>query len=238
MMRYATRSLRLMAALFAALAMVIGMTSAVSAATISAKALTDHACNANEWHFVITQIDEGEAKPSSISVTWANGDTQTVPLGEPIESAVAHYTTTANLDSTVTSATAEIYDGWGGEFDLSHGPCGETPTETSTATQTATATETPTETATMTETPTTTQTATTTATMTTTATTTATATGTTPTGGQQATGTATLEAVAQLPTTGSGGSGSGGGLATLLLGGLAILLAAGAWLTRRQTLRG
>ncbi|MBA2767798.1 MAG: hypothetical protein H0U35_01445, partial [Sporichthyaceae bacterium] len=37
----------------------------------------------------------------------------------------AHYATTANLTSTVTSATTDIYAGWSGQFNLSHGPCGE-----------------------------------------------------------------------------------------------------------------
>jgi hypothetical protein len=44
---------------------------------------------------------------------------------------VAHYETKTNLDSTVKSATATIYSGWSGQFNLSHGPCTETeePTE-------------------------------------------------------------------------------------------------------------
>jgi hypothetical protein len=91
--------------------------------TITAKALTDHECDSTEWHFVITQINSAANAPSSITVTWANGDTEVVPLSK-FSGGVAHYVTTSNLDSTVVSATAEIYSGWSGQFNLSHGPCG------------------------------------------------------------------------------------------------------------------
>jgi hypothetical protein len=36
------------------------------------------------------------------------------------------------LDSAVISATALIYAGWSGRFNLSHGPCASPPTETAT----------------------------------------------------------------------------------------------------------
>lgn len=113
---------------------------------IDAKALNDHGCNTSEWHFVITQIDEEGNAPGSIDVTWANGNSATVSL-DKFTGGVAHYSTTANLDSTVTSATAMIYSSWSGEFNLSHGPCGQTPTETPVVT------ETPTETPVVTKTP-------------------------------------------------------------------------------------
>ena len=100
---------------------------------ISAKALTSHDdCNDTEWHFVINQVDSEVNAPATIHVTWANGNSADVPLGEFKKGGVAHYTTTANLTSTVTSATAVIYDSWPGEFNLSHGPCGpSTPPSTS-----------------------------------------------------------------------------------------------------------
>ena len=119
---------------------------------IEAKALTDHGCNTSEWHFVITQIDEESNAPGSIDVTWANGNSASVPL-DKFTGGVAHYSTTANLDSTVTSATAMIYSSWSGEFNLSHGPCKPQPTETPVVTETPVETETPTETPVVTETP-------------------------------------------------------------------------------------
>ena len=92
--------------------------------TITAKALADHECDSTEWHFVINQINSAANAPQSITVNWANGDSEVVPLSK-FTGGVAHYVTTSNLDSTVVSATAEIYSGWSGQFNLSHGPCGE-----------------------------------------------------------------------------------------------------------------
>ncbi|MBC7764438.1 hypothetical protein H7Y29_01860 [Microbacteriaceae bacterium] len=90
--------------------------------SISAKALTDHTCNTTEWHFVITQVDTAANAPATISVTFGNGSTATVQLNE-VTGGTAHYLTTQNLNSTVNSATATIYAGWTGQFNLSHGPC-------------------------------------------------------------------------------------------------------------------
>jgi len=109
---------------------------------ISAKALTDHECNSDEWHFVINQIDMASDAPASIHVTWANNQQADVPLGN-FTGGVAHYTTTANLNSTVTSATATIYDAWSGQFNLSHGPCNTPPPSTTAPTTTTPATTTP-----------------------------------------------------------------------------------------------
>ncbi len=96
---------------------------------ITAKALIDHECDATEWHFVITQVDT-EAAPASITVEWTNHQIEEVPL-DKYTGKVAHYVTTSNLGSTVVSATADIYIGWSGQFNLSHGPCGgPTPTPT------------------------------------------------------------------------------------------------------------
>jgi hypothetical protein len=108
---------------------------------ITAKALTDHECDSTEWHFVINQIDNKANAPQSITVEWANGDTEVVPLSK-FKGGVAHYATTSNLDSTVVSATAGIYTGWSGQFNLSHGACGgPTPTPTVTHTPTPSPTE-------------------------------------------------------------------------------------------------
>jgi hypothetical protein len=90
---------------------------------ISAKALLGHECNDTEWHFVINQVDTKADAPATIHVTWANGNSEDVALAK-FTGGVAHYITTDNLDSVVTSATATIYGGWSGQFNLSHGPCG------------------------------------------------------------------------------------------------------------------
>jgi hypothetical protein len=97
---------------------------------ISAKSLLGHECDDTEWHFVINQIDVVAHAPATIHVTWANGQSEDVPLAK-FTGGVAHYVTTANLDSVVTSATATIYGGWSGQFNLSHGPCGTPSTSSS-----------------------------------------------------------------------------------------------------------
>ncbi len=78
----------------------------------------------NEWHFIINQIDTEESPPSSIFVEWDNGQNATVPLSK-LSGQTAHYSTTLHQDANVTDATAEIYDDWDGQFNLSHGPCEE-----------------------------------------------------------------------------------------------------------------
>jgi hypothetical protein len=108
--------------------------------TITAKGLTDHECDETEWHFVITGV-AGRVPPASITVTWDDNGTpvtETVPL-DRVTGNVAHYVTTSNLDLTLVSATAVIFTGWSGQFNLSHGPCeGPTPTPTKpTSTQTS-----------------------------------------------------------------------------------------------------
>lgn len=89
---------------------------------IHAKALDDHEYDDTEWHLVITQIDDEEDAPESLNVTWANGTQADVEL-DKFTGQVAHYTTSLELNSTVTNATAEIYAEWDGQFNLSHGPC-------------------------------------------------------------------------------------------------------------------
>ncbi|MDQ5825862.1 MAG: hypothetical protein M3441_16840, partial [Chloroflexota bacterium] len=98
---------------------------------ISAKAIDDHECNSDEWHFVITQVRNEGSAPGSIMVRWDNGESEEVGLWK-FTGKTAHYLTTSNLDAKVTSADAEIYSSWSGQFNLSHGPCGSSdePTET------------------------------------------------------------------------------------------------------------
>jgi hypothetical protein len=101
---------------------------------ISAKSLLGHECDDTEWHFVINQIDVVANAPATIHVTWANGQSEDVPLAK-FTGGVAHYVTTDNLDSVVTSATATIYGGWSGQFNLSHGPCGTPSTSSSSSSE-------------------------------------------------------------------------------------------------------
>lgn len=110
--------------LLAALLPLYGGVAHATSNTQSAKALSDHKCDTSEWHFVITQVASEEQAPSAIQVSWENGDSQPVRL-DKYTGKTAHYSTTSNLDSTVTSATAALYDGWDGQFNLSHGPCND-----------------------------------------------------------------------------------------------------------------
>ena len=83
--------------------------------TITAKALTAHECDSTEWHFVINQINTDANAPTSITVEWANGASEVVPLAM-FTGKVAHYVSTSNQDSTVVSATTEIFTGWTGQL--------------------------------------------------------------------------------------------------------------------------
>lgn len=164
--------------------LVLGLVTAGAAAasntngggskTINVKesSLTNHECNSTEWHFVINQIGTADQAPAYIWVTWY----QPGPLyyvGQvwlsTFTGGVAHYRTTNHLDLVVINAIASIYESWGGEFNLSHGPCNPstaTPTKTPAVTNTpkntstSTRTKTPTviNTATSTKTPTVTKT--------------------------------------------------------------------------------
>jgi hypothetical protein len=93
--------------------------------------LTDHDCDATEWHFVITQI--GTGAPANITVFWSDGTSTLVPL-DKVTGGTAHYVTTDNLDLTVVDATADLPAGWSGQFNVSHGPCGPSPSPTPTFT--------------------------------------------------------------------------------------------------------
>ena len=93
--------------------------------SVNQGSLSNHQCNADEWHFVITQIDDESNAPATIQVTWANGASANLSLAN-FTGGVAHYFSFENLNSTVTAATATIYSGWSGTFNLSHGPCSTT----------------------------------------------------------------------------------------------------------------
>ncbi|HRJ06680.1 MAG TPA: hypothetical protein PK911_03980 [Candidatus Saccharibacteria bacterium] len=91
---------------------------------VDAKALCDHQIDSTEWHFVATQVKDEASADDFITVTWDNGQTAEVPLSN-FTGGVAHYTTTLNLGSNVTSAVMDIYGSWSGQFNLSHGPACE-----------------------------------------------------------------------------------------------------------------
>jgi hypothetical protein len=112
---------------------------------VSQSSLREAGCdpsNPNEWQFNITGVLNA-TPPASITVTTNLGDL-IVPLSAH-NGNVAQYDLVNAGVTTVINATAIIFDGWEGNFILSHRPCG-TPTPTNTATSTATATNTPTDT--------------------------------------------------------------------------------------------
>jgi len=103
-----------------------GTQTALAAKSIAVKpaTLTNPGCepgSPNEWHFVINQIDKASNAPASINVTWSDGTSTVVPL-QKFTGGVAHYSAPA-IGPSPTNATTTIYDGWKGQFNLSHGPC-------------------------------------------------------------------------------------------------------------------
>jgi hypothetical protein len=73
------------------------------------------------WHFVITQVNSSTKAPAQIHVIWDNGDEAEIPLLK-VSGKVAHYVAEASSAGSffVTDATAVIYNGWRGQFNLSH----------------------------------------------------------------------------------------------------------------------
>lgn len=128
---------------------------------VSQSSLRDAGCDPehpNEWQFNITGV-LNQTPPASIIVTTNLGDL--VVLLSAHDGNVAQYDLVNPGVTTVTDATASIFDGWSGNFVLSHRPCDPpTPTNTSTPTDTPTNTPTNTPTDTPTDTPTNTATST------------------------------------------------------------------------------
>jgi hypothetical protein len=91
-----------------------------SCQVVHASGLDDHDCNADEWHFAITQVDPDTA-PRSIHVTWAEDDAS-VGL-ERVTGKTAHYRTSSHLEQPVENATTRITEDWDGTFRLGEGPC-------------------------------------------------------------------------------------------------------------------
>ncbi|GAB4403870.1 MAG: hypothetical protein Kow00123_15320 [Anaerolineales bacterium] len=90
--------------------------------TVNQGSLTGHSCDDTEWHFVITQVSPDTAAPASIEVWWYGGVHETLPL-DRVTGGTAHYRWYGHFDLPVVNATAQIYPGWTGNFNLSHGPC-------------------------------------------------------------------------------------------------------------------
>ena len=122
--------MRLLGAVLVVLAVVpwLGMSVATATGTetihVKAGSIVDHECNANEWHFIINQIDTEAHAPASIHVTFSDGAVD-IPL-DKFTGGAAHYTLVgAHLTATVVDATTVIYDAWSegnGQFVVSHGP--------------------------------------------------------------------------------------------------------------------
>lgn len=114
---------------------------------VSQSSLRDAGCDLdhpNEWQFNITGV-LNQTPPAFITVTTNLGDL-IVPLSAQ-NGNVAQYDLINPGVTTVTNASAIIFDGWEGNFILSHRPCGTpTPTSTPTDTPTNTPTNTPTDT--------------------------------------------------------------------------------------------
>jgi hypothetical protein len=116
-----------------ALACLAFSATTANAGTISAKqaSLDDHQTSCTDsggtltsWHFIINQIRPIANAPEYIEVTWSNGDVESVFIAKT-SGPVAHYNVEGSADHTfIESATADIYDRWSGQFNLSHVECG------------------------------------------------------------------------------------------------------------------
>lgn len=128
-LRNLTRFLRTLLVSLGAVALVASFTTVPAGADEHQKTIddpngvTDHGCNADEWHFVITQIGDEVTAPETIEIQFDSGSATSESVR--MTGQVAHYTTTANLDGEVVGATATIDSEWSGQFNLSHGPCTE-----------------------------------------------------------------------------------------------------------------
>jgi hypothetical protein len=114
-------------------------------------------CVNGEWHLIINQIDDELLAPNSVYVTFSDGHTHTYGLTK-FTGKTAHYTIYDHLTSTLITATTDIYNGWSGQFVVSHAPCTSPPCEeevcdTPSPTPTPTPVPSPTPTPTATSTP-------------------------------------------------------------------------------------
>lgn len=111
--------------------------SAQPTQTISVSQATLTSCDEG-YHFIINQIADTGSKPASITVSWSDGSSTVVALSPPFEPAVAHYDAfPATPGLTVVDATADIYEGWVGNFNLSGCLTGTPPTTSTSPSTTA-----------------------------------------------------------------------------------------------------
>lgn len=77
----------------------------------------------DRWFFVLNQFG-GLAAPESIHVVWTDGSQEDVLLLKDTPATLAQYATLEHPGFTVESATANVPEGWTGQFNLSEGFCG------------------------------------------------------------------------------------------------------------------
>lgn len=115
------KKLYLIVATLVALVALLSATGAVFAEDAKSLDQQDSYDDIQAWHFVITGIDVIDNAPDTIHVIWDNGFEDDIDRSD-FTGGTAHYWAYANLDTglKVTSATAVLYDGWNGQFNLSH----------------------------------------------------------------------------------------------------------------------
>ena len=76
----------------------------------------------DRWFFVMNQFRELQP-PESIHVVWTDGSEEDVPLLKDTPATLAQYATSEHLGFTIHSATANVPEGWTGQFNLGEGSC-------------------------------------------------------------------------------------------------------------------
>jgi hypothetical protein len=76
----------------------------------------------DRWFFVLNQFG-GLPAPASIHVVWTDGSQEDIPLLKGTPATLAQYATSEHLGFTIDSATANVPQGWTGQFNLSEGSC-------------------------------------------------------------------------------------------------------------------
>lgn len=105
-----------------AIALAVATISIASQNISQRNATSDVNCTSNEWLWVINQLQNSSSAPASIQVLLSGGGSITVPLSQ-LQNKNAHYRLDPSdipAGETPVGATAVIYDGWSGNFVLSH----------------------------------------------------------------------------------------------------------------------
>lgn len=77
----------------------------------------------DRWFFVLNQFG-GQPAPASIHAIWTDGSQADVPLLKDTPATMAQYATSDHLGFTLRSVTANVPEGWKGQFNVAEGPCG------------------------------------------------------------------------------------------------------------------